>query len=78
LLGFCYGGVLALELSRTISVKKIVIVSSIKNSSEIPGRWKLAAWVYYYTPNLFLTGLGVTLTSFVKNILRSDIKIPKI
>lgn len=78
LLGFCYGGILALELAGSISVTKVVIVASIKQSFEIPNMWKLAALAYYYTPNLFLTVSGIAVTSFVRNVLRSDIKIPRI
>ncbi|EJP15850.1 hypothetical protein LEP1GSC080_1201 [Leptospira interrogans str. FPW2026] len=36
LIGVSFGGIVAIELSKIISVKKIIIISSIKNKMEMP------------------------------------------
>jgi len=42
LIGISFGGVIAQEMSKLISVKKLIIISSIKTKDELPTRLKLA------------------------------------
>ena len=41
LIGVSFGGVLAQEMSKLIPTKKVIIISSLKNRSELPRRLKL-------------------------------------
>lgn len=41
LIGVSFGGVLALEISKLIPTKKVMIISSLKSRSELPKRLKL-------------------------------------
>ena len=41
LVGVSFGGVVAQEISKLIPVKKVIIISSVKNRSELPRRLKL-------------------------------------
>lgn len=41
LIGVSFGGVLAQEIRKLIQVKKVIIISSVKNRSELPRRLKL-------------------------------------
>lgn len=45
LLGLSFGGIMCSEIARLIPVEKIIIVSSIKTSAEIPSWMKAAAWL---------------------------------
>jgi len=42
LLGVSFGGILVQEMSKHISVNKLLVVSSVKNKHELPKRMKLA------------------------------------
>ncbi|WP_242085165.1 alpha/beta hydrolase [Aestuariivivens sediminis] len=48
LLGVSFGGILVQEMSRHIKVKKLIIVSSVKSSSELPKRFLLLKWTRAY------------------------------
>ncbi|MGZ5245510.1 MAG: alpha/beta fold hydrolase [Flavitalea sp.] len=53
LLGLSFGGMMAIELSRVLHVKKIFLISSIKTGSELPG-WMSLCGKYHlekYLPN---------------------------
>ncbi|EMO28852.1 hypothetical protein LEP1GSC170_2989 [Leptospira interrogans serovar Bataviae str. HAI135] len=41
LIGVSFGGIVALEISKHISVKQIIIISSIKSDSEKPILYRL-------------------------------------
>jgi len=45
LIGLSFGGIMCTEIARIIPVEKIIIVSSIKTSGELPGWMKAAAWL---------------------------------
>jgi len=42
LVGVSFGGVMVQEMSKLIAIKKVIIISSIKNNEELPYRLKLA------------------------------------
>jgi esterase/lipase len=42
LLGVSFGGVLVQEMAKHIEVEKVIIVSSVKNSNELPLPMKMA------------------------------------
>ncbi|WP_047790473.1 alpha/beta fold hydrolase [Tenacibaculum mesophilum] len=42
LIGVSFGGIIVQEMSKIIDCKKIIIISSVKNSKEFPKRFKLA------------------------------------
>lgn len=42
LIGVSFGGVIAQEMSKHLTVEKLIIVSSVKNKYELPSRMKLA------------------------------------
>lgn len=78
LLGFCYGGVLALELAPLVSAKKVIVVSSIKSKDELAFSRKILAKSYFYFPTAIVKFLGLTLTFLIRRLISADIKIPRI
>lgn len=48
LIGVSFGGIVVQEMSKIIHPKKIIIISSIKNSSEIPKRLKITKFTKAY------------------------------
>ncbi|WP_299680759.1 alpha/beta hydrolase [uncultured Dokdonia sp.] len=49
LLGVSFGGVLVQEMAKHISLKKLIIVSSVKSKYELPRRMKLSRKLKLYT-----------------------------
>lgn len=41
IIGVSFGGMVALEIAKTRPVKQVILVSSVKNSDELPRKWKL-------------------------------------
>jgi hypothetical protein len=78
LLGFCYGAILAIEISGMVQAQKVVVVSGIKSSAEIAFSRKLAARIFLLLPNVVLSGLGRLVAFLVNEILRSEVRIPRI
>lgn len=70
LLGVSFGGIMAIEIARQIAVKKLILVSSVKSTLEIPawmrwaGRWKINKMVpirsYKFTERIDNSRLGVS------------------
>ncbi|QAA83051.1 alpha/beta hydrolase [Aequorivita sp. H23M31] len=48
LIGVSFGGVVVQEMSQFLSLKKLIIISSVKNRFELPRRMKIAAWTKLY------------------------------
>lgn len=78
ILGFCYGGVLAIELAKKISAEKIIVVSGVKSSQDIAPSRKIMAYAFYFMPDIVLRGIGMQLTFWINTVLRLDVKIPRI
>lgn len=53
IIGVSFGGVVAQEIARCIEVQQIIIISSVKNSSELPAyfRWIKKIAIYRIFPN---------------------------
>ena len=45
LMGLSFGGMMCIEIAKQIPVKKIIIISSIKSSLELPTWMKTVAWL---------------------------------
>jgi len=48
LIGVSFGGVIVQEISKIISVKKLIIISSIKNNKELPISFKIIRITKFY------------------------------
>lgn len=48
ILGVSFGGVIAIEIAKIIPVRKVILISSVKNNYEIPTYIKLAAKLRLY------------------------------
>lgn len=64
LVGVSFGGMLVQEMARHISVKKLIIVSSVKKNEELPKRMKLAKRTKIY--KLLPTGLVTNMDFLAK------------
>ena len=72
LLGVSFGGVLVQEMSKFLNLKKLIIVSSVKNKHELPKRMKLAkiTKAYKLLPTQFVSNFE----SFAKYTFGETIK----
>lgn len=72
LLGVSFGGVLVQEMSKFLNLKKLIIVSSVKNRHELPKRMKLAkiTKAYKLLPTQFVSNFE----SFAKYTFGETIK----
>ncbi|PHR72253.1 MAG: alpha/beta hydrolase [Lutibacter sp.] len=66
LMGVSFGGVMVQEMSRIIHPKKIILISSIKNKSELPKRLKLAKSSRAY--KLFPTKSITSIENFMSTV----------
>jgi pimeloyl-ACP methyl ester carboxylesterase len=78
ILGFCYGGVLAVELGKQIEVEQIIVVSGVTNNQEIVFSRKVLALGFCFVPEMVLRAVGMTAAFLLNNVLRMDVKIPRI
>lgn len=60
LIGVSFGGILVQEIAKHIATQKIIIISSVKSSQEMPRRMKIAkkTGIYKLLPTSLLTHLG--------------------
>ncbi|GGG99785.1 alpha/beta hydrolase [Polaribacter pacificus] len=67
LVGVSFGGVLVQEMSKLITTKKIIIISSIKSNNELPNRLKLIdkTKVYKLFPAKFIENLETYIDFFL-------------
>lgn len=61
LLGVSFGGVLVQEMSKYMTLRKLIVVSSVKSKHELPKKMKLAKLLkaYKYAPTQLLSNLDV-------------------
>lgn len=78
ILGFCYGGVLAIEVGKQVEAKRIIVVSGVKDSQGIVLSRKIMAVGFYLVPEFVLRGFGLVISFLVNQVLRIDVKIPRI
>mgnify|MGYP003575239850 CR=1 FL=1 len=48
LIGLSFGGIIATELTKIIEVEKLILISSLKTSNEIPALYRLAGKLYLH------------------------------
>ena len=79
LIGVSFGGVLVQELSKLITLKKLIIVSSVKQTSEIPKHMKFAkdTGVYKYLPFRLLNYMDEIEKLPLGNFVRKRVKLYK-
>ena len=61
LLGVSFGGVLVQEMSKFMTLKKLIVISSVKSKYELPKRMKIAKFLkaYKFAPTQLLSNLDV-------------------
>lgn len=61
LLGVSFGGVLVQEMSKYMTLRKLIVVSSVKSKYELPKRMKIAKFLkaYKFAPTQLLSNLDV-------------------
>lgn len=72
LIGVSFGGIMVQEISKLIETKKIIIISSIKTSKELPVRYKMAKFTKAY--KLFPTGLVSNFEDYEKYFIGKSLK----
>ncbi|MBL4604264.1 MAG: alpha/beta hydrolase [Flavobacteriaceae bacterium] len=72
LLGVSFGGILVQEMSKLISVEKIILISCIKSSHEFPNRLKIIQTTKVY--KLFPTKITENLEAYTKYFLGDFLK----
>lgn len=79
LLGVSFGGVLVQEISKLISYKKLIIISSVKQSSEIPKHMQFArkTGVYKFLPFGLLNYITEIEKLPLGNLVRKRLKLYK-
>jgi pimeloyl-ACP methyl ester carboxylesterase len=79
LIGVSFGGVLAQEISKLITLRKLIIVSSVKQTSEIPKHMQFAkeTGIYKYIPFGLLNYLDQIEKLPVGDLIRKRIKLYK-
>jgi esterase/lipase len=48
LIGVSFGGIMVQELAKFVNPRKVIIISSVKNPNELPGRFKFARFTKIY------------------------------
>ena len=79
LIGVSFGGIIVQEMSKLISVEKIIIISSIKSNEEIPKRLKFAQLTKAYKlfPAKFLENLDAYIEYFLGDFQQKKIEAYK-
>jgi len=76
LIGVSFGGIMAQEMSKLISVKKVIIISSIKSNQELPKRLRFAQLtkVYKLFPARFIENLDSYINYFLGDYQKKKIE----
>ena len=79
IIGVSFGGVLVQEMAKLIAVKRLIIVSSVKQTSEIPKHMQLAreTGVYKFLPFRLLNYIEQIEKLPVGNVIRKRLKLYK-
>jgi esterase/lipase len=72
LIGVSFGGIMVQEMSKIISTKKIIIVSSVKSKKELPKRLRVAKATKAY--KLFPTKAVINLENFAQYAFGNTVK----
>ncbi len=77
-LGICSGGLIAIELAQQISPSKLILVSSVKNKSELTFGSKTFATLYLFFPERLQKLFGLSLKFVLNKVLNLKIKVPRL
>ena len=72
LVGVSFGGIMAQEMSKFLDAKKIIIISSVKTSKEMPKRFKMAKFTKAY--KFFPTKVVSNFEDYAKYFLGKSLK----
>tara|TARA_B110000090_G_C13300515_1_gene415574 strand:- start:286 stop:948 length:663 start_codon:yes stop_codon:yes gene_type:complete len=72
LIGVSFGGIMVQEMSRIITVKKVIIISSVKNVDEIPKKLKLANFMKVY--KIFPLNIVANIETYAAFFLSKSVK----
>ena len=77
LLGVSFGGIMVQEMSKVIHPKKVIIISSVKNSKELPRRLKVAkaTKAYKIFPAKMLTNLEKYVQFFFGSMAKKRLEL---
>ncbi|MDO6744802.1 alpha/beta hydrolase [Tenacibaculum soleae] len=80
LIGVSFGGILVQEMSKIISCKKVIIISSVKSNKELPKRLKLAliTKVYKLFPSKIIANIEKYEHYFFNDYLKKRAELYKI
>ena len=71
LIGVSFGGILVQEMAQFVSPKKVVVISSVKSSKELPRRMKIARTTKAY--KILPTGLAQNVEALAKYTFGNEI-----
>ncbi|MEE9407800.1 MAG: alpha/beta hydrolase [Polaribacter sp.] len=72
IVGVSFGGIMAQEISKFIKTRKVIIISSVKTSNELPKRYKMAKFTKAY--KLFPTTVVSNFEDYAKYFLGKSLK----
>jgi esterase/lipase len=79
LVGVSFGGIMVQEMSKFIECKKVIIISSVKSTNELPKRYKIASKskIYKLFPTQIVTNFESYARFFVGKSLEKKAKMYK-
>ncbi len=79
LIGVSFGGIMVQEMSKFVDTKKIIIVSSVKSTNELPKRFKIASKskIYRLFPTTIISNFEDYARFFVGKTLEKKAEIYK-
>lgn len=79
LVGVSFGGIIVQEMSKFINVKKLIIISSVKSTKELPKRFKIASTskIYKLFPTSVITNFENYSKFFIGKSLEKKAKVYK-
>lgn len=79
LIGVSFGGIIVQEMSKFLECKKVIIISSVKSSDELPSRFKIANFgkIYSLFPTKFVTNFEDYSMFFIGKTLKKRASIYK-
>ena len=77
LIGVSFGGILVQEMAQFLSVKKLIIVSSVKSNKELPRRMKLlkTTKAYKLLPTSLLGNIELLVKYAFGNVIKQRLKL---
>ena len=77
IIGVSFGGILVQEMAQFLSVKKIIIVSSVKSNKELPRRMKLlkTTKAYKLLPTSLLGNIELLVKYAFGNVIKQRLKL---